>query len=191
MRILSLFLVVALVVAACGDDSSNVPGAADTTIMDGGMGGDHMGETDMGGMNMGDANATAAYDVSDAELMSATFALLETRPPGYDTTAGEAWLARHDAGTTVTIRLSGLVADTRYIAHVHEGSCADLGGDHFKFDRDGSDMPPNEIHLAFNADADGSGFMTAENEAVAGETARSVVVHPVDLLDNKLACAEF
>ena len=52
-------------------------------------------------------------------------------------------------------------------------------------------MPPNEIHLAFTAAADGTGFMTAENDQTVGPDARSVVVHPIELLDNKVACAEF
>lgn len=139
----------------------------------------------------GDPDATPAADVEGAELMSASFELLNTRPDGYDDLTGTADLARHDDGTTVTITFEGLVPDTDFIAHLHEGACADLGGPHFKFDPNGSDMPPNEIHLAFSSDVDGVGMMTAENHGIVGDNAKSVVVHPVLELDSKLACAEF
>ena len=152
----------------------------------------NMGDMDdMGSMNMGDPDAVRADEVTGADLVTASFTLLDTRPAGYDAVSGSAWVARHEMGTTVTLELSGLQPGVSYIAHVHEGGCAEAGGDHYKFDPNGSEMPPNEIHLAFVGGDDGSGFMSAENHAVAGESARSVVVHPADLLDNKLACAEF
>jgi len=52
-------------------------------------------------------------------------------------------------------------------------------------------MPPNEIHLAFTSDDGGNGFMTAENHQIAGLDAVAFVVHPADLIDNKLACVDF
>ena len=139
---------------------------------------------------MGDPLATPAEEVPGADLAEATFLLLDTRPEGYDGVSGSAALATHDNGTTVTLRMSGLIAGVDYISHLHAGTCAEAGGDHYKFDLDGPDMPPNEIHLAFTADAEGSGFMTAENAQVA-TGARSVVVHPVSDLDATLACAGF
>jgi Cu/Zn superoxide dismutase len=140
-------------------------------------------------MNMGDPNAVPAYDVADAEIREGEFVVLDTRPPGHDDVTGRAFIARHPAGTTVTIEISGLQPGEEFIAHVHEGSCAEAGGAHFKFEAGGSDLPPNEIHLLFTSEGDGTGFMTAENEGVAGDDAKSLVVHPVDLLDNKIACA--
>jgi len=150
-------------------------------------------ESDMGdmSMNMGDPTATPAEDVVGAALVTGDFTLLDTRPQGYEDVSGSAALARHDDGTTVTIRLTGLKPDTSFISHIHEGPCADYGGGHYRFDPDGSDMPPNEIHLAFQSGSDGSGFMTAENQQTVDDRAVSVVVHPRDLLDNKVACAEF
>lgn len=50
-------------------------------------------------------------------------------------------------------------------------------------------MPPNEIHLAFTSTPEGTGFMTAENDRTAGPQARSVVVHPREFTDNRIACA--
>jgi hypothetical protein len=176
LKILLPLLALLLLAAACGSDSDETS-SEDTEMSD-----DEMGD-------MGDPDAIPAYEVEGAELTTGTFILLDTRPEGYDDVIGEANLARHDGGTTVTIELAGLVADVDYIAHVHEGDCADNGGNHYKFDPEGGDMPPNEIHLAFVADDGGAGFMTAEHGMVAGEDARSIVVHPVDLLDNKIACA--
>ena len=179
-----LVAIAAVGVAACGSDDAEV--TADETDMDMGM-----DDADMGDMNMGDPNATPAAEVEGAEVLSGMFELLETRPEGYDEMTGTADIARSDAGTTVTLQVSGLIAGEDYISHLHDGPCSDLGGDHYRFDPGGSEFPPNEIHLAFTADGDGNGFMTAENEMTAGPEAISIVVHPAELLDNKIACAEF
>ena len=141
----------------------------------------------MSGM-MGDATATPARDVGNGELEAGPFALLPSAPSEYGNVAGEAALARHDAGTTVTVDLDHLVPDVDYIVHVHTGACADGGGPHYRHDVDGSDMPPNELHLAFTAQADGSGFMTVENDRVANRDAASVVIHAVG--GDKIACAD-
>lgn len=194
-KLVVVLLALALMAAACGDSADSLDSSSTTTPdssaeppldeMSEGM------DPAMGEMNMGDVTAVRADDVAGAEVVTADFVLLDSRPPGYEEAAGAAWLARHELGTTLTIELTGLVPEASYIAHLHEGGCAEAGGDHFKFDPNGSDVPPNEIHLAFGADSAGVGFMTAENHATAGDRARSVVVHPSDLLDNKLACAEF
>ena len=142
-------------------------------------------------MYMGDASTTPAGEVSGADVVTGRFGLLDTRPQGYDAVTGTAALARHDGGTTVTIQLQGLKPGVVFISHLHEGTCADDGGDHYRFDPDGSDLPPNEIHLAVRSTEGGNGFMTAENDRVVDERAVSVVLHPRDLLDNKVACAQF
>ncbi|MEO1060434.1 MAG: hypothetical protein AAFZ07_03370 [Actinomycetota bacterium] len=199
----ALLLAGAAFLAACGDSDDAEPAAttaaAETTApmddmeMDGDEHMDDMDMDDMDGMamNMGDVNATPAEEVAGAELASGEFVLLDTRPSGFDDVTGTATIARHDGGTTVTVRLEGLPAGERFISHVHEAPCAENGGDHFQFDPEGSDVPPNEIHLRFDAAEDGTGFMTAENDMVAGDDAVSFVVHPVDLIDNKIACVDF
>ena len=174
--------VLGLVATACASE-----GATTTTMGD--ME-DMTGEMDME-MNMGDPNATPATEVEGAEVVTGSFELLDTRPPGYDRVGGTAALARHDGGTTVTIEVTGLEPGVEYISHVHAGPCSENGGPHFQFEEGGSVMPPNEIHLAFTADDEGRGFMTAENDRTVDERAMAVVVHPVDLIDNKVACAEF
>jgi len=113
--------------------------------------------------------------------------------------AGEATLERADGGTTVSLSATGLEPDTEYVAHLHTGGCdqADPGGPHFKFDAEGGDEPPNEIHLEFETKADGAGKATAssDREVPAGE-AGSVVIHEGEDHGQesapaaKIACAE-
>ena len=114
-----------------------------------------------------------------SKAVSGPFELLPDAPPGYGALAGEATLER-DGGTTVSIRLSGLPADKRFVAHLHSGSCGetDPGGPHFQFDPEGGEEPPNEIHLEFGSRADGTARAGAANrrEVPPGE-AGSVVVH--------------
>ena len=177
----ALALALALLGASCGSDET-------VTETDGT---DAMGEMDGMAMNMGDASATRADEIEGAELASGEFTLLDTRPEGFDDMTGTAWIARHAGGTTVTLDVQGLIPNADYISHVHADACANNGGDHYQFDVGGSDMPPNEIHLAFTSDADGNGFMTAENDQIASLDAVAFVVHPADLIDNKLACVDF
>ncbi len=183
-----------LLATACGDDDD---AAADDEMSEDEMSEDAMDDMamedgmDMDEMNMGDPDATPAAETDYDSLAAGTFELLETRPENHDDVAGTVEMARHADGTTVTVELTGLVGGEDYISHVHDGPCSESGGDHYKFDPNGSDLPPNEIHLAFTAGDDGSGFMTAENHEVAGDDAISLVVHPAELLDNKIACAEF
>lgn len=188
-RLSAVALTLVLLAAACGSDeeatsTNEAPEAMDGDAMDG----DAM---DGMAMNMGDASATRADEVDGAALATGEFALLETRPQGFDDMTGTAWIARHPGGTTVTLEVEGLIPDADYISHVHADVCANSGGDHYQFEVGGSEMPPNEIHLAFTSDADGNGFMTAENNQIAGLDAVAFVIHPADLIDNKLACVDF
>ena len=171
--------VLAVSLTACGGD--------DPESSDSGM------SMDMSAMN--DPDATPADQIDDAAVETGDFTVLDTAPPGSDDVAGEAWLAHTDGGgegTTVTIRLAGLEPDTDYVAHLHAEACSDdNGGDHFKFDPDGSDVPPNEVHLAFTSTDDGTGEATITNESDVEDRAPALVVHPADALDNRLACADF
>ena len=114
--------------------------------------------------------------VEGAHLMEAEFVLMETASADYNSAAGTAQMAVHDHGTTVTLRLSNLLPNTSYISHVHEEPCATGGGAHYRFDPEGGELPPNEIHIDFTSGDDGSGFMTAENANQVDETAHSVIV---------------
>lgn len=184
-------LALGLFAAACGSDEPEAapPEEAEGTAMENSA----MDDMAMDGMtmNMGDASATRADDVEGAALATGEFVLLETRPEGFDNMSGQAWIARHPGGTTVTLEVQGLIPDADYISHVHADVCANSGGDHYQFEIGGSEMPPNEIHLAFTSDADGNGFMTAENDQIASLDAVAFVIHPAELIDNKLACVDF
>ncbi len=184
-------LALAILAAACGSDvEATATTEAESAIDDMDAVGDMDAMDDMA-MNMGDASATRADEVAGAALATGEFVILDTRPQGFDDTTGTAWIARHSGGTTVTLELEGLIRNAEYISHVHADVCANNGGDHYQFEVGGADVPPNEIHLAFTSDADGNGFMTAENRQIAGLEAVAFVVHPADLVDNKLACADF
>lgn len=121
---------------------------------------------------MADPDATRADEVG-GDLVSGDFTVLDTAPPGSEDVAGQAWLAQSDDGTTVTISLTGLAPETVYLAHLHAQTCAsDNGGPHFQFDPEGSDVPPNEVHLAFTSSDDGSGEVTVTNDQQVGDGAR-------------------
>jgi hypothetical protein len=146
----------------------------------------------MSGMDMGDASLPHATSIAGAQVRTASFVLLASRPPGTDGVKGTAWVARSDtSGTTVTLELTGLTPGATYLAHLHAKACSDgNGGPHFQFQAGGPAMPPNEVHLAFSADGSGRGFMTAHNERNVGSAAAAVVVHPTEAMDNRLACAD-
>lgn len=132
----------------------------------------------------GDDSGTSADSGSETsesnDTVAGTFEPLVGVPAPYENVTGEADLTRAGGETTVSISLQGLVANTRYIAHLHTGGCGgeDPGGPHFKFDPSGGEDPPNEIHLSFTSSGDGSGRakVTADKEVPEGE-AGSVVVH--------------
>lgn len=116
----------------------------------------------------------------ETEAVSGPLAALPSAPAGEKDVAGEVTLERAEGGTTVALRATGLQPGAEYVAHLHTGGCdqADPGGPHFQFDAGGIDEPPNEIHLEFEAKADGaaSASATSNREVPAGE-AGSVVVH--------------
>jgi hypothetical protein len=178
----------ALGLAACGSDTADSTGDETTASTDAPMSTD-MGDTDM---NMGDADATPADDVVGAELARGEYALMDSRPAGYDDVAGTAVIARSSLGTTITTELTGLLPNADYISHAHAKACTDdNAGPHYQFEVGGLEFPPNEIHLAFTSDKDGNGFMTAENTQIAGTDAVAFVVHPTEFIDNKVACVDF
>ena len=173
---------IALGLAACGSDASD---SADTGPMTTDM------DMDMD-MNMGDPDATPADDVVGAALARGEYSLMDTRPEGYDGVAGTAVIARSPLGTTITTELTGLLPNVDYISHAHAQACDDgNAGPHYQFEVGGSEFPPNEIHLAFTSDNDGNGFMTAENAKIAGTAAVAFVMHPMEFIDNKIACVDF
>jgi hypothetical protein len=124
--------------------------------------------------------AACGSSSNGSETISGTLEPLSGAPADYQGVAGEARLERADGGTTISLRASGLKPKTAYVAHLHTQGCeqADPGGSHFKFDPQGGDEPPNEIHLSLTSGASGSGDAKAssEREVPIGE-AGSVVLH--------------
>ncbi|MBN0047430.1 superoxide dismutase family protein [Streptomyces actuosus] len=178
----------ALLLSGCGGDSSadtSDKAAAASAAPSKGMDG-------MSDMAMGDPQATPADKIPGAEVVKGTFALLDTRPPGMDDVKGTAWLAQGPKGTTVTVSLTGLEPGHHYMAHLHAQHCdADNGGPHFRFTEGGPTAPPNEVHLMFDADASGKAMTTVDNGKKTGTGAVAVVVHPMEAMDNRIACADF
>jgi hypothetical protein len=147
-----------------------------------------MGDTDMGDMDMGSSAAPRADEVEGATLRQADFIVLDGAPEGFAGAGGTAFLAL-DSATTLTVDVMGLAADTAVIGHLHAESCATSGGPHFKFDADGGDTPPNEVHIAATADDTGSFSISVTNEMAATD-AMSVVIHAADGDTTKALCAD-
>ena len=126
-------------------------------------------------------NGASASAASVATAPPSVFALVPDAPPGFGDLNGTADLVDSpDGGSDVSITLHGLKANVRYLSHLHAGTCdqPDPGGPHFKFDLDGPDTPPNEIHLAFTANATRNASAEAHSSRrVPNGAARSIVVH--------------
>lgn len=110
---------------------------------------------------------------------------------GYDV-GGHAQLVRtSDGRTIVTVVIQGLVPDTGYGVHVHDGSCAALGG-HYFFDGpvpggdgpNGDELWPGPV----TANAGGTARGKATVDATADTAAASVVVHAPG--GARIACAD-
>lgn len=119
-------------------------------------------------------------EAPENEAVSGPLKPVPDAPPGYRSLAGEATVERADGGTTVSVRVTGLEPNAEYVAHLHSGSCTetDPGGPHFKFNPNGPEEPPNEIHLELRSQASGAASATAasKREVPPGE-AGSVVIH--------------
>lgn len=139
----------------------------------------------------GGTSGDARGDRSHGTFVSTgAVAPLADAPAEYADVTGTATMVRTIHGTTeVEVLVEGMPADTFAPVHVHVGSCAEAGGDHFQFVPGGEMMPPNEIHPRFVTDEVGVGRGTMTAFAIAGNDARSLVIHDPD--GNKVACAEF
>jgi hypothetical protein len=118
---------------------------------------------------------------------------------------GTAEIVRNAAGTTVTVHVTGLEPGLTYMAHLHEGTCANITSAHYKNDLTGPDAPPNELWpssdpsdptAGLTADENGEVTGTGAAEWVARPTARAIWIHepPTDPSDPhahaRIACAD-
>jgi hypothetical protein len=107
------------------------------------------------------------------------FANVPKPPEGAGEVTGTAEMVVSASGTKVTVTADGLDAKAVYVAHVHDDACAadDPGGEHYKFDPDGGDKPPNEIHITTIKVTGKKGTGEASVKGQATDDARSVVLH--------------
>jgi hypothetical protein len=99
--------------------------------------------------------------------------------------AGTATLTRTATQTLIAVDVSGLDPNTIYPSHLHDGTCAELGG-HYMNDPAGPAAPPNELWPSsdpadpahgLTTDADGHVVGTGTADWVARPSARAVVLH--------------
>jgi hypothetical protein len=152
-----------------------------------------------------DAAIGITANTPGARLFGGPFSNVKDVPPDTGAVVGTAEMVIAQGKTRVTILATGLDNKAQYVGHVHKEACAtDDGGTHFKFDPNGGDAPPNEIHLPIQFEVDRQGNsksaitsdVTVDREA--GADAKSVVIHLKrgrgDGADNpklpKIACAD-
>lgn len=127
------------------------------------------------------SDPSARHQTAAATAPLGAFALVPNAPSAFAGLDGTAKLTHGaDGGSDVSIALSGLRPNVRYLSHVHVGTCdqPDPGGPHFKFDPNGPDTPPNEIHLRFTSNATGNATTSAHSErALPDGVAGSIVVY--------------
>lgn len=177
--------VVGMLAAGCASGAGDEPTVTESHDADQPGHGSGHGE-------MHEPDATPADELQGAEVRTGEFEVLDTAPPKSNEVAGQVWVAENEDGTTVTVRMTGVEPGEEYMLHLHEQSCGnDAGGEHFKFDPEGSDEPPNEVHLGFTAKGNGEGEATVTNDQQVGRGATSIVMHPVMAMDNRIACADY
>src|SRR5581483_8398078 len=118
---------------------------------------------------------------------------------------GTAKLVRSGHHTTVEVHVTGLEAGKTYMAHLHEGTCANVLSAHYKNDLAGPDGPPNELWPS-SKKGDPTAGLTANSKGVvdgfgranwvARPTARAIWIHdpPTDPSDPhahaRIGCAD-
>lgn len=143
----------------------------------------------LAGCGGGDKKAAAPTPLTSqtkgARVFGGAFANVKNAPPDSGAVVGTAEMIVADGRTRVTLLVTGLDNKALYVGHVHNDVCSavDPGGAHFKFDPNGGDQPPNEIHLNIqfevNRQGDKLGAITSDVTAdrAAGPDAKSVVIH--------------
>jgi Cu/Zn superoxide dismutase len=108
----------------------------------------------------------------------------------YGTLAGRAILETSKEGaTTASVVMTGLKASTTYSNHVHNGTCANAGGDHYLHEISGSDNAVNGMFPVFTTDAAGRVRYTLTANKIVRPDARSIVIHEPGT-GVKIACAD-
>ncbi|HMY38197.1 MAG TPA: hypothetical protein PK011_02630 [Marinagarivorans sp.] len=108
----------------------------------------------------------------------------------YGTLAGRAILETSlEGNTTASITMAGLKPNTTYSNHVHNGLCADAGGNHYLHDIHGADNAVNGMFPVFTTDATGYVHYQLSANKIVRPDARSIVIHEPGS-GVKIACAD-
>lgn len=109
-----------------------------------------------------------------------TFKPLKSATSEYQQAGGTAEVKRSTSGTKARIELTNFPPDHVMLGHLHAGACTDSdpGGAHFRFDPNGGEAPPNEIHFNITTDSNGSATVSTTNKSrVPDGAAKSIVIH--------------
>jgi Cu-Zn family superoxide dismutase len=202
-RVLPPLFAAVLVLAACGDDPSDVPSpttvaptttAAPTTSTASSDGATSSGTTEAPDGSAAGSSATAgSFRGTLAEAASGGDAVTYdgiAAPVGAELSVD---ITSDDGKTTYKLTVSGMAANRGYAVHAHVNACGptgDAAGPHFQHEQDpaatadkpSSDPryanPENEVWLEVQTDGGGSGLAaTTVPFAFAGRTPKSIVVH--------------
>lgn len=144
---------------------------------------------------------TSTAGAADHESLHGTFTTTSTgATAGYDI-HGSAKLTVVADSTTADVNIAGLDPALHYGSHLHDGTCASGGGNHYRNAPAGAATPPNELWLSTSdnpvggidsnpggvAHASGSAPWTARLTSEQ-TNARSIVVHAPG--GARIACAD-
>ena len=119
--------------------------------------------------------------------------LMAAMDGGYGDMTASATMERSvDAGTAVSLDVTGLDPDEEYMVHVHDRDCASGdGGGHYKLDYGvmGTEET-NELWLPVTTDGNGDGTTMVSFEHLARAAAQAVVVHDNDGSGARLTCID-
>ncbi len=107
----------------------------------------------------------------------------------YTDIVGHANLMVSTESSTVQLYATGLSANKRYAAHVHNDVCSAGGGGHYLQNLDGEDVAENGLWPALDTDMDGMAMTEVEQPFMVRADAKSVVIHEPGSGD-RIACAD-
>ncbi len=143
--------------------------------------------------------ACADLLADDAGVYSSTGAIAPL--PGVDaldlSIAGAITMTTTGTSTQISMSVSGLLADSDYVSHVHALPCeVQTGGGHYMIDPtavliDPIDLEANELWPVIGPHLQGSATVSYSKDHNARADAQSVVIHRIIAVDNKpkVACA--
>jgi superoxide dismutase, Cu-Zn family len=191
-RLLPPVFAAVLVVAACGDDSSDEPSPTSPALTTTGA----VSSTSSEAPDASGAPASAAAGAFRGTLTAASSGGHALSYDGVAAPVGAELavdVSSADGATTYELTVSGMAANRGYAVHAHVAACGPTGaaaGPHFQHEQDpaaaadkpSSDPqyanPENEVWLAVQTDGGGSGLATTTVPfTFDGRAPQSIVVH--------------